>query len=508
MMFHIFLLFSHYLTSKVIQMKILQLLIAILICCSFTSSASNSTLLTRSLLISDLPEEVEARCITDINKDGYKDILFTTSFQDLVIYQGNSFEQYETKTLRLSHRSRFILTNDFNGDGYTDIVTSGSMLLGTQDGEFIPATFEYQGLTGISNDINNDDIPDLILGNINPQSISDIKILLCDGDGNFTETCNFAYDFRILYPFELTDLNYDGLKDLLFGFYYYIDEHNSIPEIVENICYLLNDGEGVFDENYKFIAYGSKYSITDVNRDGCQDILTLTNPLRCFLNDGTGNFTKTWESYQEFWGGIGPLGYTAIKYDIDRDGLSDICLLGTKHYEMDLSNNYSFFLGNGDGTFKERQDGIIEGEDIDDDSLLKEVMVKDIYNDGSEEIVMFWRGVLNNSLYVITPQISTKVYNTPLPQDVVLHQNYPNPFNSSTMITFELTQSTVIDISVFNILGQNIRSLYNDLLFSPGIYSMVWDGKNQSNQSVGGGIYIVQLTTPFFERTIKTTYQP
>ena len=83
-----------------------------------------------------------------------------------------------------------------------------------------------------------------------------------------------------------------------------------------------------------------------------------------------------------------------------------------------------------------------------------------------------------------------------------LEQNYPNPFNPTTTIKYNLPKSTTVRIEVFNILGSKVATLVNEK-HSAGIHSMVWNGKDDSGNSVGSGVYFYKISTPEFSQTKK-----
>jgi len=76
-----------------------------------------------------------------------------------------------------------------------------------------------------------------------------------------------------------------------------------------------------------------------------------------------------------------------------------------------------------------------------------------------------------------------------LPTRFSLSQNYPNPFNPTTTIHFNLPNKSMVQLSVYNSLGQEIVKLVNQEL-NIGIYSLSFDGSNLSS-----GIYFYQLRT-------------
>jgi len=104
-----------------------------------------------------------------------------------------------------------------------------------------------------------------------------------------------------------------------------------------------------------------------------------------------------------------------------------------------------------------------------------------IYNKGlsSDEI---------RELYDTGTQISQDA-NPGLPTKFVLHQNYPNPFNPKTVISWQLAVGSEVDLSVFNLLGEQIAILINEFQ-PPGNYQVEWNASDLSS-----GIYIYRLTT-------------
>jgi flagellar hook assembly protein FlgD len=74
-----------------------------------------------------------------------------------------------------------------------------------------------------------------------------------------------------------------------------------------------------------------------------------------------------------------------------------------------------------------------------------------------------------------------------------LAQNYPNPFNPSTTIEYVVSQAGEYELSVYNLLGQKIRTLLSSQL-TAGDYRAQWDGRNDTGQKVGSGIYFYRLS--------------
>jgi len=89
------------------------------------------------------------------------------------------------------------------------------------------------------------------------------------------------------------------------------------------------------------------------------------------------------------------------------------------------------------------------------------------------------------------------------PQDYVLNQNYPNPFNPQTTIEFFLPIRKKISLTVYNALGQKIKTLYNDQVLTAGRHEIVWDGTNEVGKRVATGMYIYTLKFGNYSKSMK-----
>lgn len=79
----------------------------------------------------------------------------------------------------------------------------------------------------------------------------------------------------------------------------------------------------------------------------------------------------------------------------------------------------------------------------------------------------------------------------------VLDQNYPNPFNPSTTISYSLPTTDMVQLKIFNILGQEVTTLVNEEKPS-GSYELNWDAVN-----LPSGVYIYRLQAGSFVQTRK-----
>lgn len=83
-----------------------------------------------------------------------------------------------------------------------------------------------------------------------------------------------------------------------------------------------------------------------------------------------------------------------------------------------------------------------------------------------------------------------------------LEQNFPNPFNPVTTIRYSLSHSSFTHLEIFNILGQKIKILIKQPQ-QIGVYSIEWDGTNDSGVPVSSGMYYYRLVTEEFSAVKK-----
>ena len=145
------------------------------------------------------------------------------------------------------------------------------------------------------------------------------------------------------------------------------------------------------------------------------------------------------------------------------------------------------------------------------------VTIADLNNDGKKDILLPMDKYLNPN---------TKLFSYLLIQDTVtsitdnnfqhinkfdLLQNYPNPFNSSSQIKAILKEQSNVRISVFNVLGKEVRTLLDKEL-PAGEYTIEWDGKDSNGNILNSGVYFIKmLANPGssgkangFQKTIKS----
>ena len=112
---------------------------------------------------------------------------------------------------------------------------------------------------------------------------------------------------------------------------------------------------------------------------------------------------------------------------------------------------------------------------------------------GSEDTtILLW----DMSPYV-TPSVPTAIAaaSPSLPAQTALLANYPNPFNSRTQIAYRLAAPGPVRLSIYNALGQPVRTLVNRFQ-AGGAYRVSWDARDEQGVAVSSGVYVTRLEYP------------
>ncbi len=83
-----------------------------------------------------------------------------------------------------------------------------------------------------------------------------------------------------------------------------------------------------------------------------------------------------------------------------------------------------------------------------------------------------------------------------------LYQNYPNPFNQQTMIQYELTDKNMIELTIYNLEGEEVSILVSDKQQN-GFHQVTWNGKDKFGNEASSGIYIAVLKCDNFQKCVK-----
>ena len=89
-----------------------------------------------------------------------------------------------------------------------------------------------------------------------------------------------------------------------------------------------------------------------------------------------------------------------------------------------------------------------------------------------------------------------------IPKEYHLSQNYPNPFNPVTTINYQIPTDQRVRLSIYNILGQEVKTLVNSEQFA-GYYTIRWDGSNNSYAKLSSGTYFYVIQTENYRQVKK-----
>jgi hypothetical protein len=229
---------------------------------------------------------------------------------------------------------------------------------------------------------------------------------------------------------------------------------------------------------------------------------------------GSADFNVTQMKYKGTGSVLDPASYeNTIVYPGDRARYHEITYYDSLGLSFDTTYAESPFLS-----------GICAGGDIDGDGK-KELAIA--YQSIADSILYKWwhwdttgivavmvldssKKMLNTNVIdirVLEYQGSTgfkeETYTMVGPDDYVLQQNYPNPFNPSTEIKFSLPVDKKISLTVYDVLGKEVKSLIAGEQYTEGTHSMKWDGTNNTGTAVASGTYIYTLKFGNFQKSAK-----
>ena len=107
----------------------------------------------------------------------------------------------------------------------------------------------------------------------------------------------------------------------------------------------------------------------------------------------------------------------------------------------------------------------------------------------------------SDTLSIVLQQLDNDNY-VQSPSSFKLYSNYPNPFNPVTNLQYDLPQDGLVNITVYDMLGNVINNLVNTYR-SPGYKSVQWNATNNQGQPVSAGVYLYSIEAGEFRQTKK-----
>jgi len=352
-----------------------------------------------------------------------------------------------------------------DGDGtFDDVIRNMAVGSGDTRPQCVYAA-DFDGFNG----------PDIVTSNAGGSSVS---VFFNVGDGTFTLPVNLTVGPN---PSQLVAADFGG---------------SSHPDIaVATVIYdsleiLINNGDSTFQPPITYPAPTTSIGMDFADFDGINGndlILGSYNSvgLSLYLNNGDGTFADSVIVSSIVY----PRSVACI--DVDQDSNMDLVV------PMEMRDSVAVFLGNGNGTFQ-AQDTYAAGDGP------RGIEEGDFNGDAYPDIAI--ANLNGNDVSVFLNQEGpvdiTDVSRNTLPDQFRLSQNYPNPFNPSTNIHFDLLKRSQVVISIYNMLGQQIKILADEEL-PAGTYSVEWDGTNEECQTVSTGVYLYNLEVDGFIETKK-----
>ncbi|MGB5873914.1 MAG: T9SS type A sorting domain-containing protein [Bacteroidota bacterium] len=196
----------------------------------------------------------------------------------------------------------------------------------------------------------------------------------------------------------------------------------------------------------------------------------------------------------DFGPNVGNGGQTAEPYEGMLVRFEDVAV--TDIYPV-WSDPTEYHIDDGSGPILARQDGKNSYSNVPDDSTSGKTI---IYQGTTISSIT---GVIHYSFnrYKLTPRTdadfgivtSVEITREPeMPAVYALAQNYPNPFNPTTVIQYSVPAAGLVSLKVFNVLGQEVRSLVNHQQ-APGTYRVSFDARG-----LASGLYFYRITSGSF----------
>jgi hypothetical protein len=291
----------------------------------------------------------------------------------------------------------------------------------------------------------------------------------------------------------LSDLDNDGDFDLIIG------EFSGRLSFYENVGDQFTPNfqfkEQLKDSSGNFISAGNiaRPFLLDVDVDFDLDLILggFNGKLILYRNYGTAN-TYSFKKDSSYFGNI-DVGDNSAAFLIDYDNDGD----------------YDLFTGSSENIYYYRNDGnniqpiwTIITEQFLNQSFGGNVVpfLTDIDND--TDFDLFLVNVKGGLYYFKNNSITDVIYEKPDYPEQFSINAYPNPFNSLVTIVVNVTRYEKVTISIFNILGEKVKQLFNGVV-TDGRIKLVWDGRDGGNQQQPSGIYFAIVKTPDNLKVIK-----
>ncbi|MBX2992946.1 MAG: T9SS type A sorting domain-containing protein [Bacteroidetes bacterium] len=111
---------------------------------------------------------------------------------------------------------------------------------------------------------------------------------------------------------------------------------------------------------------------------------------------------------------------------------------------------------------------------------------------GDEFLILARKVMTSADTWTFNPTIVLGIDGDSRPEEFALFQNYPNPFNPTTTIRYQLPVPSLVTIKIYNILGQEISTLVEEVR-THGTHTAMWNGTNRAGNNVATGVYFYRM---------------
>jgi len=185
-------------------------------------------------------------------------------------------------------------------------------------------------------------------------------------------------------------------------------------------------------------------------------------------------------------------------YFFDTSSFGSLPLISNGQYDVfvtkvDTDGNWLWAINAGGDDFDESYDLCIDTE-------------------GNIYVTGYCAGLANFGTFIINCSGGSDIFVAKLSttvqvEDIIISEevkfsNFPNPFNPSTTIEFSIPNNSNIDLSIYNLKGQIIKTLIKDEL-NGGSHSIIWTGEDESGKSVSSGLYFYKLNVNGKTKAVK-----
>ena len=165
-----------------------------------------------------------------------------------------------------------------------------------------------------------------------------------------------------------------------------------------------------------------------------------------------------------------------------------------------LGEPFTVYINNGDAIFTKQTD-IIPFEEMGwdywggwypDFAMFINVIPGDMDGDLDTDLFLSNYGEPLFVLYNPSNELNINESMQNIVTEYNIHQNYPNPFNPVTTLRYDLPENAMINITIYDMLGRQVKTLINQTQ-DAGYKSIIWNATNNYGKPVSAGIYLYQI---------------